>query len=129
MLAAPEVIGLLARIIAPYALPAPTIEAALAALAPGAAGRMQQRVGSCVAERERLREALGRLARVRKVWPSDANFLLVRFDDAARALGAALAAGVLVRDFSRRPRLDGCLRITVGTPAENDRLIACLEGA
>jgi len=129
VLAAPEVIDLLARIIAPYALPAPSIAAALTALAPKRLTRMHQRVRQLRGERERLREAFAQLSQVRRIWPSEANFLLVRFDDAARALGAALASGLLVRDFSRRPRLEGCLRITVGTPAENDRLIACLEAA
>ncbi|MGH8250542.1 MAG: histidinol-phosphate transaminase [Steroidobacteraceae bacterium] len=127
--AAPEIIGLLSRIIAPYALPAPTIEAALMALTPERLARMQDRVRQLRAERERLCEALGRLPCVRKVWPSEANFLLVHFEDAARAFAAALASGLLLRDFSTRPRLEGCLRITVGAPAENDRLIACLGAA
>jgi histidinol-phosphate aminotransferase len=65
---------------------------------------------------------------VQRVWPSEGNFLLAKFDDAARALAACESAGVLVRDFSRQPRLRGCLRITVGTAAENRRLLAALGG-
>lgn len=127
VLAAPEIVSLLARIIAPYALPAPTIAAALAALAPERLARMQERVKVLRSERERLREALARLSGVHRIWPSETNFLLVQFEDAARACAAAVRSGLLLRDFSSRPRLEGCLRITVGTPGENDRLIACLE--
>jgi histidinol-phosphate aminotransferase len=68
------------------------------------------------------------LPTVRRVWPSAGNFLLARFDDAAMAMAACESAGLLVRDFSRYPRLEGCLRITVGTAAENRRLLAALAG-
>lgn len=129
VLAAPEIISLLARIIAPYALPAPTIAAALAALAPERLARTIDRVRVLLAERERLSAALTRLPDVRQIWPSDANFLLVQFGDAPRSCDAAARSGLLLRDFSSRPRLEGCLRVTVGTREENDRLIACLEAA
>lgn len=129
VLAVPAIIGLLARIIPPYALPAPTIAAALAALVPERLARTHDRVRKLVAERERLRAALVALPLVRKIWPSDANFLLVEFADAARAYAAAVRNGLLLRDFSRQPRLTGCLRITVGSPDENDRLIASLAAA
>jgi histidinol-phosphate aminotransferase len=126
VLAAPAIIDLLARIMPPYALPSPTIAAALAALAPERLKRTSQRVQALIAERERLRAALEILPIVRRIWPSDSNFLLVRFVDAAWAYRAAFDAGLLLRDFSRQPRLAECLRISVGTPEENDRLIAIL---
>jgi len=129
VLAVPPIIGLLARIIPPYALPAPTITAALAALAPERLALTQDRVRRLVAERERLRAALAAIPIVRKIWPSDTNFLLVEFADAARAYTAAVRKGLLLRDFSQQPRLAGCLRITVGSPDENDRLIASLGAA
>jgi histidinol-phosphate aminotransferase len=129
VLGAPEVIGLLARIISPYALSAPAIAAAVAALAPDRLARTRGRIERLIAERERLRSALGRLPTIRQIWPSDTNFLLVQFMDAGRAYDAAVRAGLLIRDFSQRPGLNGCLRVTVGMPGENDRLIACLESA
>jgi histidinol-phosphate/aromatic aminotransferase/cobyric acid decarboxylase-like protein len=76
-----------------------------------------------------MRTALAVLPPVRKIWPSDTNFLLVEFADAARAYAAAVRHGLLLRDVSRQPRLAGCLRITVGSPDENDRLIASLGSA
>ena len=129
MLAVPAIIGLLARIIPPYALPAPTIAAALAALVPERLARTRDRVRSLLIQRERMRAALATLPIVRKIWPSDANFLLIEFDDAARAFAAASRSGLMLRDFSSQPRLAGCLRITVGSPEENDRLIASLGAA
>lgn len=129
VLAVPAIISLLTTIIPPYALPAPTIAAALAALVPERLARTRDRVRRLIAERERLRVALATLPMVRRIWPSDTNFLLVEFDNAARAHAAASRSGLLLRDFSRQPRLVGCLRITIGSPDENDRLIASLGAA
>jgi len=67
------------------------------------------------------------LPAVRRVWPSEGNFLLARFADVAAAMAACEAADVLVRDFSQQPQLGGCLRITVGTAAENRKLLAALD--
>ena len=63
-----------------------------------------------------------------QVFPSGANFLLFRVDGDAHAVWEGLLErGVLVRDFSRWPRVEQCLRVTVGTPAENDAFLAALQ--
>ena len=80
------------------------------------------------AERSRMAEALAALPRVRKVWPSDANFLLVEVDEARGMYDELLAAQVIVRDRSKALACAGCLRITVGTPAENDKVLAVIGG-
>ena len=80
------------------------------------------------AERSRMAEALAALPRVRKVWPSDANFLLVEVDEARGLYDELLAAQVIVRDRSKVLACAGCLRITVGTPAENDKVLAVIGG-
>lgn len=80
------------------------------------------------AERARMAEALAALPRVRKVWPSDANFLLVEVDDARGLYDELLVAQVIVRDRSKVLACAGCLRITVGTPAENDKVLAVIGG-
>ena len=79
-------------------------------------------------ERKRMAEALAALPRVRKVWPSDANFLLVQVDDARGLYDELLDAQVIVRDRSRVLGCDGCLRITVGTKEENDKVLAVIGG-
>jgi histidinol-phosphate aminotransferase len=57
------------------------------------------------------------------VWPSDANFVLAEFEDAGTALARAREARLLVRDARGYPGLGRALRVTVGTPEQNDRLL------
>ena len=64
---------------------------------------------------------------VRRVYPSRANFLLVRFRDAGAADGAQRAAGIVVRDMRAMPQLDDALRITIGTPGDNDAVLDALS--
>ncbi|NCT67602.1 MAG: histidinol-phosphate transaminase [Rhodanobacteraceae bacterium] len=126
LLARAEIVDLIGRIAAPYPLPTPSVEAALAALAPAALARTQARIATLVAERARVAAALADSPRVETIWPSAANFLLVRFADVRAAFEGLLAAGILVRDVSAQPGLANCLRITLGTPAQNDALLAAL---
>lgn len=85
-------------------------------------------VEAVTAERGRMAQALAELPRVRKVWPSDANFLLVQVDDAKAMYDELLDAQVIVRDRSRVLGCEGCLRITVGTKEENDKVLAVIGG-
>ena len=78
-------------------------------------------------ERSRLLAELARLPGV-KSWPSDANMILVRVPDAARAFAGLKERGVLVKNVSTmHPLLANCLRLTVGTPDENAQLLAALQ--
>jgi len=129
LIAVPEVVALLRRIIPPYALTQHTIDTVASALEPAQLARTRERVALVRAEREKLSEALRGCARVARVHPSAANFLLVEFHDAAEALASARAAGFLVRDVRAQPHLARHLRITVGTPEQNARLIAALGHA
>ena len=123
--APPPVVEQLDAVVLPYHLAATTQLAGLVALAFD--DEMRARVESLVAERHRLASALTRLPDV-TVYPSGANFVLVRVNGDAHALWQRLVdRGVLVRDFSTAPRLEGCLRITVGTPAEDDVLLDALR--
>jgi histidinol-phosphate aminotransferase len=80
-----------------------------------------------IQERERLRDRLGRIPGV-TVFPSQANFLLAHIAAGGAKVWEALGEqGLLVRHFPGSPRLQDCLRITVGTPAENDLLISTLQ--
>jgi histidinol-phosphate aminotransferase len=127
LIAQPDVIALLRRIQTPYPLPAPCTEAALAALAASALADTAQRVSIIVGERERLAPMLAALPNVRAVLPSAANFLCVRFADAATIYRKLLEEGVVVRNVSAYPGLADCLRITIGTPQENARLLSALS--
>lgn len=125
-LASPQIVELLGRILPPYAYPTPSQDAALACLDPDFRGELEERAEMIRAERGRLTGALQRLPAVIRVWPSEANFLLVETADPAAMMAAARQGGVLIRDFSKNPGTEGCLRITIGEPADNDQLLAAL---
>jgi len=129
VLASAEVIGLLRRMIPPYALPVSSIEAALAATTPAGLAQARERMDLLVSERERLRSRLASVRLVDTVLPSDANFLLVRCRDASRLIAAGIAARLLVRDVRSQPGLGDCLRVSIGTPDQNERLLAAWESA
>ena len=78
-------------------------------------------------ERERVAAALEQMQCVEKVFPSDANFLLVRVNDARGLYNALIEEQVIVRDRSRIKGCEGTLRITIGKPEENDRMLAIVD--
>jgi histidinol-phosphate aminotransferase len=127
LLGAPPLVRLLRNLSAPYPIAVPSAELALRALSPAALQRTARRVAATLREREWLAPRLAALAGVRRVHPSDANFLLVRFDDARAAQQRLLAAGVVVREMSAMPGLGDALRITIGTRREGEALLAALE--
>ncbi|MDQ2701731.1 MAG: histidinol-phosphate transaminase [Pseudomonadota bacterium] len=129
LLAQEDIIGAARRCQAPYPLPQPCVDAALAALAPEALARTSERVRQLRLERARLGARMAALPGVRRIYPSEGNFLLVRFADADAALAGLLAAGVVVRDMRTHAQLGDALRISVGTPAENDAVVAALSSA
>jgi histidinol-phosphate aminotransferase len=123
--ASAELVGYLNRIKPPYNIPAPTQTLALEAL--DHETDKSRMVAEIRQERVRLAESLRALPSVRHIYPSDANFLLVRFADARATFAHLIDEQVIVRDRSRVTLCAGCLRITVGTAAENERLLAVLQ--
>lgn len=126
VLADPQIIALLRRVIQPYAVTQLTIEAVFSALEPAALEEARARVSLVISERSRMAAALAARSTVRHVWPSAANFLLVEFADAGAALQRCRAAGLLVRDLRHLPSLGEALRLSIGTAEHNDRLLQCL---
>jgi len=122
-----EVVEACASVALPYHLDALTQAAGRLALRH--ADAMEARVALINEERGRIAAALGELPV--ETWPSDANFILFR--PTTRRAGALwedlLGASVLVRDCSTWAGLAECLRVTVGTPAENDRFLAALRAS
>jgi histidinol-phosphate aminotransferase len=125
----PDLIELAKRVIPPYSLAQSTIEAALAALEPGALASTREKIAALLEEREYLAAQLRSLPLIERVWPSDTNFLLVDCRDAERVLRASMASGTIVRDLRANPALGGSLRVSVGTRKQNDVLIDSLEAA
>jgi len=127
VLAQPEIIALLQKVIQPYAVTQLSIEAVLRTLQPEPMATAAQRVAGIVAERDALARALGAQRGTVRVWPSAANFLLVDFADAAAALARSRAAGLLLRDLRANASLPQALRISVGSREQNQQLLASLS--
>ena len=87
---------------------------------------IDRQIAELKVQKERVIKELSRSDTIRKIFPSDANFVLVRVEEPQKVYQALINAGIIVRDRSQMPRCEGCLRITIGTPAENDRLIAAI---
>ncbi|HLI73521.1 MAG TPA: histidinol-phosphate transaminase [Acidimicrobiales bacterium] len=127
LMADPAVVGACESVTLPYHLDAVTQVAGRLALAH--VPEMEQRVALITEERGRIAAGLADLAI--EAWPSDANFILFRplRRGAKRVWQDLLDASILVRDCSTWPGLDDCLRVTVGTPAENDRFLEALRAS
>jgi histidinol-phosphate aminotransferase len=126
LIAAPGLIALARKVIPPYAITQMTVEAVAPLLLPGAQERMRAGVQQLLAERARLAAALRDTPGILRVWPSEANFLLVDCVDADEVLRRACAAGLIIRDV-RQDALPRSLRISVGTQQQNDRLLESLR--
>jgi histidinol-phosphate aminotransferase len=127
LIADPEVVSLLRKVIPPYAIPQLTVEAAMRSLQAPQLAVMRSRVEEVLRERARLSETLRQLSNTIRVWPSDANFVLAEFRDVDLALSRSRAARLLIRDVRAQPGLEKALRISVGTPEQNDRLLEALK--
>jgi histidinol-phosphate aminotransferase len=115
------VIRMLTAVQAPYALATPVVECVEDALQADQVELAARTVAAVIGERERVARALASYDFVTTVWPSDANFLLVRVTDAARVMQRCADARILLRHFGGD--LDDCIRITIGSAAENDLLL------
>jgi histidinol-phosphate aminotransferase len=127
LIADPEVISLLRKIIPPYAIAQLTMEAVLKVLEPAQLAVAKARLEVIRSERERLLSALSKVRGITRVWPSAANFILAQFADPALALARSRGARLLIRDARGYPGLSGCLRMSIGTPEQNDRLLDALR--
>lgn len=121
----PQIIEWMSRIKYPYNVNGLTQEMALTALQRVAI--KDRMVATLLAERERLIKLLSELPIVVTIYHSDANFILVKFQDARRVFDYLISQHIIVRDRSQMVHCENCLRITVGTAAENDIVIAKLK--
>lgn len=121
--ASTEIIGLLNKVKPPYNISGPNQVAALQAL--NDRENFQKRLGTIKREKARLLDELSALRLIRKIYPSSANFFLVDVANADRLYHRLLQQKIVLRN--RSSQIENCLRITVGTPAENDKLIEALK--
>lgn len=115
-----EIIDILNKIKAPYNISKPAQLAAMDIL--NEMEVVKQEAQSVISERKRMELELSRFQGISEIFPSDANFLLVRVDDANKLYHFLAENGIIVRNRHGQHNCDNCLRITVGTPTENDIL-------
>lgn len=123
--ASAEVIGYLNKVKPPYNISEPVQELALKAL--DEIGQVNDMILQLVASRKEMEGDLVQSKTVVRVFPSDANFLLVEFRDARGMYDYLVEKGIVVRDRSSVLLCDNCLRITVGTDAENMKLMEAIN--
>lgn len=123
--AARPVIDIFNKVKPPYNINQATQDIALEALRNIA--QVNDWIKVTVAEREQLSGDLAELESVKKVYPSDANFILVEIENANAVYNELVEQGIIVRDRSKVTLCEGCLRITIGTPEENKTLVAALK--
>jgi histidinol-phosphate aminotransferase len=121
------IIRVLRNICAPYPVPTPCALQALAGLSNECIAQARKNVLISVAERNRVTSKMRSMAVVKKVYQSQGNYLLARFDDPEKAFRACLSAGVVIRDMRANAILADALRISIGTPDENNAMLKALE--
>lgn len=126
-LANEAVIALLMKVIAPYPLSTPVAEIAAQALTPQGIVAMRERVAQILAERQYLVASLRNIACVEQVFDSETNYILVRITASSAVFKSLWDQGIILRDQNKQPSLSGCLRITIGTREESQRVIDALS--
>lgn len=125
LLAQADLVQWILKIMPPYPLPAFTSQLILQTIM--AKQKVQQQINIIKSERTRLFESLTKLACVKTVWHSDANFLLVETVDAEKVMHICANDGIILRNMHDKPGLENCVRISIGLPAENDQVVALLN--
>lgn len=110
-----------------YPLPRASIEAALKVMTPELQAQAKKNIQILLSERDRLIAAFKKSPITIHVYPSDTNFFLVELKDTKGFLEYCAMQKIILRDFSTKPLTENCLRISVGTPEQNDQLLALLN--
>ena len=129
-LANADVIALLLKVIAPYPLSLPVADIAEQALSDDGLSQMRERVALVTATRRWLADELQKLQKcdvISEVYPSESNYLLVRFPPGSPAFQCLWDQGIILRNQSKQPGLADCLRITIGTRDECQRVVTALR--
>lgn len=124
--ASAEIISVLNKIKPPYNVNELTQKRALERLEEG--NTIKNEIYSIITQKERLLKALLDVKFIEKVYPTEANFILIKVDDATKRYEELVAKGIVIRNRTSQPLCKNCLRLTVGTERENTKLIECLLG-
>ena len=126
VLANAALIQILSKVIAPYPIPVPSADIAEQALQAENIALVQARTQEILTNRQWLAEALAGLPQVENVYDSEANYLLIKCQDGERVFKALWEQGIILRDQNKALNLQNCIRITVGTKEENERVVEAI---
>lgn len=110
-----------------YPLPHASVEAALHVLSDDIRPLAQDNIRRLLEERTRLPPLLQESNYVKYIYPSDANFLLIEMDKAAEFVKFAAESNIIIRDFSSKPGTENCIRLSIGTPEQNNLVLTLLD--
>ncbi|KMK52241.1 histidinol-phosphate aminotransferase [[Actinobacillus] muris] len=125
-LANAELIQILQKVIAPYPLPIPVADIAAQALQPNGIAQMQRQAAEILANRTDLQKNLANSPLVEYIFPSEANYILVKFKEGQPLFNALWDQGIILRNQHNALGLQNCIRITIGTAAENAKVIQAI---
>tara|TARA_Y100000589_G_scaffold332280_1_gene391117 strand:- start:4720 stop:5760 length:1041 start_codon:yes stop_codon:yes gene_type:complete len=120
-----EIISVLNKIKPPYNVNSLTQEKAIEAI--GYLDEKNETIDAILAEKAKLKEKLNQIDGVQQIYQSDANFLLVKIDNATKIYNKLVEQSIIVRNRSSVTLCENCLRITVGKPAENEKLLNAIK--
>jgi histidinol-phosphate aminotransferase len=127
VMAHPELIALLSKVISPYPLARPIVDVVMHELQDEKLLQMEKQIKIVKDERESLIHFLKQLNYVEKVWESDANFVLLKVNNAEKLMNYCTDHNLIIRDRSNMLNLHNCVRISIGTEDENTHLKTLLE--
>jgi histidinol-phosphate aminotransferase len=119
-----EIIAILNKIKPPYNINTVSQETAIRKMEQNTLVAQLKKI---ISEREKLLQNLSTISFVEKIFPTDANFVLIKVDDAEKRYEQLISKGIVIRNRSNQTLCDNCLRITVGTKEENSKLIEILK--
>jgi len=127
LIARSEIVELCTRVLAAYPMPSPAVDVVLKTLEPSNIQRLDKQRAEVLETRNAFMKALATVRGIEKVFPSKANFVLMRVDDAKRVMVLCNDNGFILRDMSALQRLKNCLRISMGTPEQMAGLVHLLR--
>ncbi|STO63246.1 histidinol-phosphate aminotransferase [Haemophilus parahaemolyticus] len=127
VLANPELIGVLSKVIAPYPIPVPSADIAEQALQAENIEAVKARTQELIANRQWFAEALSALPQVEKVYESEANYLLFKCQNGQAVFNALWEQGIILRDQNKALGLKDCIRVTVGTREECEKVVKTIK--
>ncbi len=110
-----------------YPLPLSSVKAACTALSPEMTDQVTANIQKLLSERKRMETELSKIGIIENIYPSAANFLLIKMKQASDFVKTCAEENIIIRDFSAKPGTENCIRLSIGTPADNNKVLEILN--